>query len=94
MARKSGKKYESARKQVEAKEYRLEDAIPHSELMQCVARRIVDKHMLHLIKMWPKVPVEERDEKGNKRLTGGNNDRGTEARVLPSTGVTRLPRYL
>src|SRR5580700_5909957 len=28
MARKSGKKYESARKQVEAKEYRLEDAIP------------------------------------------------------------------
>ncbi|SPF56118.1 RNA-directed DNA polymerase (Reverse transcriptase) [Candidatus Sulfopaludibacter sp. SbA4] len=54
------------------------DTIPHSELMQCVARRIVDKHMLHLIKMWLKVPVEERDEKGNKRLTGGkDNDRGT-----------------
>ncbi len=54
------------------------DTIPHSELMQSVARRIVDKHMLHLIKMWLKVPVEERDEKGNKRLTGGkNNDRGT-----------------
>src|SRR5271154_2066736 len=28
MARKSGKKYESARKQVEAKDYQLEDAIP------------------------------------------------------------------
>jgi RNA-directed DNA polymerase len=54
------------------------DTIPHSELMQCVARRIVDKHMLHLIKIWLKVPVEERDEKGNKRLTGGkDNDRGT-----------------
>jgi RNA-directed DNA polymerase len=54
------------------------DTIPHSELMQCVARRIVDKHMLHLIKMWLKVPVEEEDEKGNKRLTGGkDNDRGT-----------------
>jgi RNA-directed DNA polymerase len=54
------------------------DTIPHSELMQCVARRIVDKHMLHLIKMWLKVPVEERDENGNKRLTGGkDNDRGT-----------------
>jgi len=54
------------------------DTIPHSELMQCVARRIVDKHMLHLIKMWLKVPVEERDEKGKKRLTGGkDNDRGT-----------------
>lgn len=54
------------------------DTIPHSELMQCVARRIVDKHMLHLLKMWLQVPVEERDEKGTKRLTGGrDNDRGT-----------------
>jgi len=54
------------------------DTIPHSELMQCVARRIVDKHVLHLIQMWLKVPVEERDEHGKKRLTGGkDNDHGT-----------------
>ena len=54
------------------------DTIPHSELLQCVARRIVDKHMLHLIKMWLKVPVEEKDEAGRKRLRGGkDNDRGT-----------------
>ena len=54
------------------------DTIPHSGLMQCVARRIVDKHMLHLVKMWLKVPVEERDGKGKKRQTGGKgNDRGT-----------------
>lgn len=54
------------------------DTIPHAELMQCVARRIVDKHMLHLIQMWLKVPVEERDENGKRRLTGGkDNDRGT-----------------
>ena len=54
------------------------DTIPHSELLQCVARRIVDKHMLHLIKMWLKVPVEEKDEAGKKRLKGGkDNDRGT-----------------
>jgi RNA-directed DNA polymerase len=54
------------------------DTIPHSELMQCVARRIVDRHMLHLIKMWLEVPVEEEDEKGNKRLTGGKDrDCGT-----------------
>jgi len=46
--------------------------------MQCVARRIVDKHLLHLIQMWLKVPVEERDETGKKRLTGGkDNNRGT-----------------
>jgi RNA-directed DNA polymerase len=54
------------------------DTIPHSELLQCVARRIVDKQMLHLIKMWLKVPVEETDETGKKRLTGGkDHDRGT-----------------
>ena len=47
------------------------DTIPHSELMQCVARRIVDRDMLHLIKMWLKVPVEERDENGKPRVSGG-----------------------
>ena len=30
------------------------DTIPHSELLQCVARRVVDKHLLHLLKMWLK----------------------------------------
>jgi RNA-directed DNA polymerase len=54
------------------------DTIPHSELMKCVAQRIVDRQMLHLIKEWLKVPVEERDETGKKRLKGGkDNDRGT-----------------
>ena len=54
------------------------DTIPHSELLQCVARRIVDKHVLHLIKMWLKAPVEEKDETGKKKLTGGKaQDRGT-----------------
>lgn len=54
------------------------DTIPHSELLQSVAKRIVDKHLLHLIKMWLKVPVEEEDEAGKKRLTGGKGkDRGT-----------------
>ena len=47
------------------------DTIPHCELMQCVARRIVDRDMLRLIKMWLKVPVEERDENGNRKVSGG-----------------------
>jgi RNA-directed DNA polymerase len=67
------------------------DTIPHSELLQCVARRVVDKHMLHLLKMWLKVPVEERDEKGKKRLTGGQDqDRGTPQGgvMTPRTQIT------
>src|SRR5437868_312749 len=54
------------------------DTIPHCELMQCVARRIVDRDVLRLIKMWLKVPVEEKDDRGNRRMTGGKqNTRGT-----------------
>ena len=47
------------------------DTIPHRELLRCVARRIVDRDMLHLIKMWLKVPVEEWDENGKPRVSGG-----------------------
>src|SRR5258707_4351709 len=67
------------------------DTIPHSELMQCVARRIMDRHVLHLIKMWLKVPVEERDENGKRRLTGGkDNDRGTPQGGVISPGLANL----
>ncbi len=44
---------------------------PHRELRQSVARRIVDRDVLRLIKMWLKVPVEERDDSGKRRVTGG-----------------------
>jgi RNA-directed DNA polymerase len=54
------------------------DTIPHPELMKCLARRISDGKMLHLIKMWLKVPVEEMDERGNRRMSGGKKaTRGT-----------------
>ena len=47
------------------------DTIPHRELMQSVARRIVDRHVLRLIKLWLKTPVEETDGDGKRWLTGG-----------------------
>lgn len=59
---------------VDADLSRYFDTIPHVELMQSVARRIVDRDVLHLIKMWLKVPVEERDENGKSRWSGGSGN--------------------
>lgn len=55
------------------------DSIPHSELLKSVARRVSDRHLLHLLKMWLVAPVEESDERGNMRRTTRNKDkkRGT-----------------
>jgi RNA-directed DNA polymerase len=50
-------------------------SIPHSELLQSVARRIVDRRVLHLIKMWLDCPVEETDNRGRKRRTTEARDR-------------------
>jgi group II intron reverse transcriptase/maturase len=50
------------------------DEIPHGPLMKSVARRISDRHMLHLIKMWIEAPVEETDDRGNKHRTTRNRD--------------------
>jgi len=49
------------------------DTIPHLDLMRSVARRIVDRHVLRLIKLWLKAPVEESDDGGERRLTGGKS---------------------
>jgi hypothetical protein len=38
------------------------DSIPHGELLKSVARPIVDRHVLRLIKLWLKAPIEERDD--------------------------------
>ena len=52
------------------------DTIPHPELMKSVSRRMSDRHMLRLIKMWLQAPVEESDERGCKRRTTRNKDMG------------------
>ena len=60
------------------------DSIPHADLMKSVARRISDRHVLHLIKMWLEAPVEETDEQGRMRRTTRNKDEG---RGTPQGGV-------
>jgi RNA-directed DNA polymerase len=52
------------------------DSIPHAELMKSVARRVSDRHLLHLLKMWLETPVEEVDERGRKQRTTRNKDEG------------------
>jgi RNA-directed DNA polymerase len=44
-------------------------SIPHAELMLSLARRIVDRRALHLIKMWLECAVEEADDRGRKTRT-------------------------
>ncbi len=50
------------------------DTIPHSDLLKSVARRIVDRHVLWLLKLWLKAPVEERDGDGTRRVSGGKSN--------------------
>jgi RNA-directed DNA polymerase len=75
------------------------DKIPHRELLRSIARRIVDRDVLHLLKMWLKVPVEERDEKGNRRLTGGGKNTcgtpqgGVVSPMLANLYMNRFLKY-
>ena len=49
-------------------------SIPHAQLMTSVARRVVDRHVLHLLKMWLEAPVDETDDQGHTRRTTRNKD--------------------
>ena len=52
------------------------DTIPHAELMKSLSRRISDRHVLRLIKMWLETPVEEIDKRGRKHRATRNKDEG------------------
>jgi RNA-directed DNA polymerase len=69
---------------VDADLSRYFDSIPHGELLKSVARRIVDRHVLRLIKLWLKAPIEEGDAGGrSRRISGGKSN----ARGTPQGGV-------
>src|SRR5215218_3532282 len=73
------------------------DTIPHRELMQSVARRIVDRHVLRLIKLWLKAPIEERAGDGQRRMSGGKGStRGTPQGGVasPLLSVISMNRFL
>ena len=55
------------------------DSIPHAELIRCVARRVVGRHMLRLVKAWLVAPVQDDDGKGGatSSCANRNSKRGT-----------------
>jgi RNA-directed DNA polymerase len=59
------------------------DTIPHHELMLSIARRIVDRDMLALIKQWLTAPVVTTGGDGKRRMEGGKASR----RGVPQGGV-------
>jgi retron-type reverse transcriptase len=50
-------------------------SISHAELLKSVSRRIVDRRVLHLIKMWLECPAEETDDRGRKTRTTEARDK-------------------
>jgi RNA-directed DNA polymerase len=76
---------------VDADLSRYFDTIPHDELMQSIARRIVDRDMLRLIRQWLKAPVETTGDDGKRRMAGGQaSKRGTPQGGVISPLVANL----
>ena len=56
-----------------------------------MARRVVDRNALSLIKMWLRAPVEERDADGTRRMSGGKGNKiGTPQGAVVSSLLANI----
>jgi len=76
------------------------DTIPHQALMQCVSRRIVDRNVLRLIKLWLKTPVVHDCDKGSggrvkggRKSTCGTPQGGVISPLLANVYMNRFLKY-
>jgi len=53
------------------------DSIPQDKLLKCVEMRVVDRSVLHLIRMWLEAPVVEPPEKPGDKPTVRRHETGT-----------------
>jgi RNA-directed DNA polymerase len=82
---------------IDADVSRYFDTIPHADLMKSLVRRISDRKMLRLLKMWLKAPVAEQRAGGGWRFSGGKRaTRGTPQGgvVSPLLANVYMNRYL
>src|SRR5213075_2975683 len=61
-------------------------SIPHAELLKSVTRRIVDRRVLHLIKMWLECPVEETHDRGRKTRSVSTSRSSNRTGRSPASG--------
>lgn len=71
------------------------DTIDHERLMQYLERRISDRQVLKLIRMWLKSPIVDQDDKGGKRIsrpTAGVPQGGVISPILSNIFLHELDR--